>query len=113
MTNVKFMAILKAYRLEQTDLTIIYDSPSICAGPDVARFDYELSDKVFVLKGCVTWQLLSKFYCMVLKRFVNYCFICILLCTDFILAKTDAEISECKIAGGYRPFSVHFTHMAS
>ena len=52
MTNVKFMAILKAYRLEQTDFTIIYDSPSICAGPDVAFFDHELSDKVFVLKGC-------------------------------------------------------------
>ena len=52
MTNVKFMSILKAYRLEQTDFTIVYNSPSICAGPDVAFFDRELSDKVFVLKVC-------------------------------------------------------------
>ena len=51
MTNVKFMSILKAYS-EQTDFTIVYNSPSICAGPDVPFFDHELSDKVFVFKGC-------------------------------------------------------------
>ena len=49
----------------------------------------------------------ASFYCLVLKRFVNYCFICILLCIDFILAKTDAEISEHKIAGGHRPLYTH------
>ena len=49
------VSVFEVHRLKRADLTIIHDSPSTGAGPDVALFrkleDCELSDKVFVLEG--------------------------------------------------------------
>ena len=49
------VSVFEDHRLRRTNLTIIHDSSSIGAGPDVAFFrkleDYELSDNVFVLEG--------------------------------------------------------------
>ena len=48
-------SVFEEHRLRRTDLTIIHDSPSTGAGPDVPLFrkleDCQLSDKVFVLEG--------------------------------------------------------------
>ena len=49
------VSVFEDHRLRRTDLTIVHDSPSTGAGPDVALFckldDCELSDKVLVLGG--------------------------------------------------------------
>ena len=49
-------SVFEDHKLRRTDLTIVHDSPLTRAGPDVVLFrkleDCELSDKVFVLKGC-------------------------------------------------------------
>ena len=48
-------SVFEDHRLRRINLTIVHDSPSTRAGPDVALFrklkDCELSDKVFVLEG--------------------------------------------------------------
>ena len=48
-------SVFEDHRLRRTDLTIVHDSPSTGAVPDVALFrkfeDSELSNKTFVLKG--------------------------------------------------------------
>ena len=48
-------SVFENHRLRRTNWTIVHDSPSTGAGPDVALFrkleDCELPDKVFVLKG--------------------------------------------------------------
>ena len=58
------------HRSKQADFAVIYDSPSIRAGLDVALFrkleSGEPSDKVLSWRAAikrVTWQLLSKFLC--------------------------------------------------
>ena len=47
---------MSALKLRRTDLTIVHNGPSIRAGLDIELFrkleDCELSDKVFVFKGC-------------------------------------------------------------
>ena len=55
-------------RLEQIDVAVVRDSPSIGAGPSIVLFrkldDGESSDKVLSWRAAikrVTWQLLSKF----------------------------------------------------
>ena len=49
-------SVFEDYRLRQTDLTIVHNSPSTGAGPDGVFFrkleGCELSDKIFVLEGC-------------------------------------------------------------
>ena len=49
-------SVFEDHRLRRTDLTIVHDSTSTRAGPDVVLVqkleDCELSDKVFVLEGC-------------------------------------------------------------
>ena len=50
-----FQVQVSAFEDHRLNLTIVHDSPSTGAGPDVALFqkleDCELSDKVFVLEG--------------------------------------------------------------
>ena len=47
-------SVSEDHRLRRTDLTVVHDSPSIGAGPDVVLFrklkDCKLSDKIFMLK---------------------------------------------------------------
>ena len=64
----KFLRQLLKTRLERTDFAVVYDSPSIGAGPSIALFpkfeDGEMSDKVLSWRAAfkrVTWQLISMF----------------------------------------------------
>ena len=94
----RFCVNFEDHRPEQADFAVVYNSPSIRAGPNIALFRKleggELSDKVLswraAIKG-VTWQLLSKFFCSLsvcihvtwwswndishLKTLVSYCFV--------------------------------------
>ena len=59
---------------KQADFAVVYDSPSIGAGPDIAlrklKGDEPL-DKVWSWRAAikrVAWQLLSKFFCLLSVR---------------------------------------------
>ena len=65
----------KDQRLEQTDFAVVYNSPSIGAGPSIVLFqkfkDGESSDKVLSWRATikrVIWQLSSKFLCSLSVR---------------------------------------------
>ena len=69
------MSIFEDHRCNQADFAVVYDSPSIGTGPDIALFQKfeggEPSDKVLSWRAAVkqvTWQLLSKFLCLLSVR---------------------------------------------
>ena len=116
------VSTIEDHRPKRAEFTVVHDSPSIGAGPDIALFQKlkggEPSDKVLSWKAAikqVTWQLLSKFLCSpsvcVTRQswnaisgpedtrklsFHSYTIAYGLL----ISAKTDAEI--CHTSGGFR-----------
>ena len=118
-TNVKPFAYVKSpnfcinfWRPETriNDFTVVYDSPSIGAGPSIALFrkleDGESSDKILSWSKQVTWQLISKFlYSLsvrVTRRSSNarlvpvetlklWFRLCVISYRLFALAKTDTE----------------------
>ena len=106
---MKFMFLCQCYRPEQADFTVIYDSQSIGAVPDIALFRKVVNRQTRFCPGglplskshgscSASFYLLSvritlKHYiwpCM--KTLVSYCFV--ITYRLFTSAKTDAEISH-------------------
>ena len=78
--KVQFSAsVFEDQRLKRTDLAVVHDSSPIGTGPSVALFqkleDGGSSDKILSWRAAikrVTWQLLSKFLCLLSARVTRW-----------------------------------------